>query len=509
MSFEAQELLRQVGEGRLSRRAFIRRAVALGFSASAIAGFLAACGNEAPATTGAGGGATTTTTTTTTTQAAGAASSPTAVSGGGAQTTRATTGTGTTRAAGAGGNFAASRSNFKGTLQYWVLGYQPNGGNQTGKLTDAAVGAFTKANPDIKVEVTGYTGDQAGFTKLTQAVQGGEGVDIFRLPSDILPLLVQDGLVAPIDDFLTADDRGDIFPNLLEAVSVRGKAYAWPLWVPPVGMYLNLDIFRERGVDPPKGSWTYDQFVETAKRLTFTRANGEQVYGYSGGIDPGLVNTWPFIIGDGALPLDKDATKYTWNTPDAVSGLRKLADLSQKGAHKVAPPDFGAQSVADLGTAFKDRKVLAMYSEPSGSSSGYRSSGVNFDVVPMPIGKSGRPATAGGIGLISVAAIRDRAKLQAAMDLGRYLTSPQIGDDVQGYYLAPGARKSVKVSDPIDKFSPFVESCYITPIIAEWPQIRTIIHPNIQNAVFGQIPPEQALRNPEAEINGILANRRR
>ena len=48
-----------------------------------------------------------------------------------------------------------------------MLGYQPAGGNQTGVLMDAAVGAFMKANPDIKVEITGYTGDQAGFTKLT------------------------------------------------------------------------------------------------------------------------------------------------------------------------------------------------------------------------------------------------------------------------------------------------------------------------------------------------------
>lgn len=68
------------------------------------------------------------------------------------------------------GNLTASKSGFKGTLQYWVLAYLPNGGNATGKLMDAAVANFTKANPDIKVEVTGYTGDQAGFTKLTQAV---------------------------------------------------------------------------------------------------------------------------------------------------------------------------------------------------------------------------------------------------------------------------------------------------------------------------------------------------
>jgi multiple sugar transport system substrate-binding protein len=395
-----------------------------------------------------------------------------------------------------------STSGFKGTLQYWVLGYQPNGGNRTGQLMDAAVAAFVKNNPDIQVEITGYTGDQAGFTKLTQAVQGGQSVDMFRLPSDILPLLVRDGLVAPIDKYLTEEDKADIYPNLLQSVSVDGQAYAWPLWVPPVGMYLNLDIFKERNVELPPKDWTYDQFVEIAKQLTFKRDNGDQVYGYTALIDPGVVNSWSFILGEGSLPLSPDNKKYTFDTPEAAAGLKKLADLAL--VHKVTPPDFGAQTGADITTGFKDKHVYAMYSEPSGASSGYKAAGMNFDVWPMPIGSTGKPVTAGGIGLISVAASDDEVKLQAAMDLARYLTSAEVGTDVQGFYLAPGARKSVKVADPISKFEPFVANCYITPIIADWPQIRTIIHPQIQNAIFGKIAPEEALKQPADEVNGIL-----
>ncbi|MHB8646283.1 MAG: ABC transporter substrate-binding protein [Thermomicrobiales bacterium] len=466
-------------------RALRRREMLKLAAGASMAAVLAACGGSKATNTPPAAAATTT------------GGSPAATTGGTATTTGGTVAT--------TGNLTLSKSGFKGTLQYWVLGYVP--GNATAKLMDAAVANFTKANPDIKVETTGYTGDQAGFTKLTQAVQGGGSVDIFRLPSDILPLLVQDNLVAPIDDFLTADDKGDIFPSLLDSVRVSGKAYAWPLWVPPVGMYLNLDIFKEKGVDPPKGAWTYDQFVETAKKLTFQRANGDKVYGYTGGIDPGLVNTWPFILNDGSLPLSPDNTKYTFNTPEGISGLQKLVDLAQ--THKVTPPDFGTQSVADITASFQDKKLVAMYSEPSGASSGYRAANLNFDVVAMPTGKTGKPGTAGGIGLISVAAnSKDKAKLQAAMDLGRYLTSAQVGTDVPGFYLAPGARKSVKVADPINKFDPFVPSCYITPIIADWPQIRTIIHPNIQNAVFGKITAEQAMNNPAQEINAILAKKK-
>ncbi len=47
---EPQDLMRQFTNGTLGRRAFITRAAALGFSASAIAGFLAACGGDTTAT---------------------------------------------------------------------------------------------------------------------------------------------------------------------------------------------------------------------------------------------------------------------------------------------------------------------------------------------------------------------------------------------------------------------------------------------------------------------------
>ncbi|GHO42718.1 ABC transporter substrate-binding protein [Ktedonospora formicarum] len=389
------------------------------------------------------------------------------------------------------------------SLRYWVLGYSPKGANKTGMLTDAAVAAYKKAHANIKdISITGYTGDQAGFTKLVQAVQGGSTVDVFRLPSDVLPELVSSGSVAPIDSYLTDDDKNDIIPSILETVKINESYYAWPLWVPPVGMFLNLDIFKERGVEVPKDDWTYEEFVDIAKRLTFKRSDGQQVYGYTGVVDAGVVNTWPIIMGDGGTPLSSDNKKYTFNTPEGISGLQKLVDLALK--HKVTPPDFGTQTPADMITGFSEKKNYAMYSEPSGSSATYKALKMNFTVKSMPIGAGGKPLTTGGIGLISVASIPDEGKLKAAMDMARYLTSASVGKDVSGYFLAPGARKSVEVNDPISLFKPFVPYTYITPIIPQWPQIRTLLHEQIQKAVLGKISPSQALNNPASEINSLL-----
>jgi multiple sugar transport system substrate-binding protein len=135
------------------------------------------------------------------------------------------------------GGLRKSASGYKGVLNLWVLGYTP--GNQFANPFDLAVAQFMTDNPDIQVQITGYPPTDEGFTKLNTAVQGGQGVDLLRLPSDRLPAFVKDDLLAPIDDFMTADDKADILPNLLDAVRLKaGKAYAWPLWVVPMGMYL-------------------------------------------------------------------------------------------------------------------------------------------------------------------------------------------------------------------------------------------------------------------------------
>ena len=391
-----------------------------------------------------------------------------------------------------------------GTLNYWVTGYQPHGANKTGKLTDAAAAAYKKAHASLKdVKATGYTGDQAGFTKVTQAVRGGTTIDLFRYPSDNLPLLVKQGLVAPIDEYLSADDKADFYPDILKSVTIDGKIYAWPLWVPPVAMYLNVDLFKERGIELPKDDWTYEEFVDIAQRLTFKRSNGQQVYGYTGAIDPDLVNTWSFLLGDGATPLSEDNKKYTLNTQEGVSGLQKLVDLAHK--YKVTPPDFGTQSPDDIGAGFSQNKNYAMYSAPSGDSSGYRQLGLNFEIRPMPIGKRNKPFTVGGVGLIVVGKHSNKDQEKLAMDFANYLTGKQVATDVNGYYLAPGARKSITVLDPISKFSPVVASTYFMPLIAQWSQIRTLIHSQLQNAVLGKSSAQEALNAPADEINSILS----
>ncbi|HEX5503045.1 MAG TPA: peptide ABC transporter substrate-binding protein [Thermomicrobiales bacterium] len=121
---EPRELMQQVITGHLSRRDFVRRAAALGFSASAIAAFLAACGGTSPTATSAPAA---------TTGAATTAPTAAATAAGGAAATTAPTAAATSAA---GASPAASASPA-GSASPAATG---GGGNALGTVTDNPLG---------------------------------------------------------------------------------------------------------------------------------------------------------------------------------------------------------------------------------------------------------------------------------------------------------------------------------------------------------------------------------
>jgi len=405
------------------------------------------------------------------------------------------------------GGIRQSQSGYQGTLTLWVLGYTP--GNAFANPFDNAVAQFMVDNPDIRVDITGYPPNDEGFTRLSTALQSGQGIDLLRLPSDRLPGFVRDDLIEPIDPYLTEADLADYYPNILDVVRLQdGQAYAWPLWVVPMGMYLNVDVFNEAGVDLPPKDWTWDQFVEAAKALTFQRANGEQVYGFSGFVDPGVVNTWGLWMNQdpSVRPIRADGS-YGFDSEEAAAGLQRFADLAL--VHKVTPPDFGSQQDADVKGGFINGQY-AMIVDATGPAAQFKGENVNFEIYPLPT-VNGNKLTVGAVGLIAVARMDDEVKRQEAMDLARYLTSAEVQEDVPpgsnvptGFYLAPGARRSVQVVDPLDKFLPVLPDMWITPLVPDWARFTRLIHPEYQNIIFGQTDPAEAMNKIAPEAQQLL-----
>ncbi len=99
-------------------------------------------------------------------------------------------------------------------------------------------------------------------------------------------------LLEPLDEWNQRDsieDFEDIFPGMVNAMKFDGVLYGIPFRHSTSGLHYNEEIFKEQGLSgPPR---TIEEFIDYAKKSTFTRADGSQVAGYVGTMDyPNVVD---------------------------------------------------------------------------------------------------------------------------------------------------------------------------------------------------------------------------
>ncbi|MCL5952022.1 MAG: extracellular solute-binding protein [Chloroflexi bacterium] len=328
------------------------------------------------------------------------------------------------------------------TITFYQRGYVAGGNDATAITTDKAVEIFQKNNPNVKIQVVGIPWTAEGDTKLEAALAAKSGINVFRVTSPNLPRYAKQGVLSNIEPYLTDEDKKDFYPSGFDVARVDGKIWAWPLWVTAITNFANTDIFKERGVALPTMDkpWTWDQFVEAAKKLTFKRADGTQVYGFTASSKWGAVEYYPLLYIDGGRILSPDGTKFVENQPEGVSALQKLADLAL--VDKVTPPDFGTVDQAGVRAQFKDRKTVAILMSTPGFIPDLEKENFPLAVIPPPMGAMNKLVTNGAFGLYAVVNTGDADTLKAAHQFAKYLTGSQVAKDVPGYQLAPGLRKS-------------------------------------------------------------------
>jgi multiple sugar transport system substrate-binding protein len=159
-------------------------------------------------------------------------------------------------------------------------------------------------------------------------------------------------LLHPLDDFMKSDpleDPADLFPGLVSALRLGGRQYGIPYRHATTGFHYNEAIFQEKGVTPPQ---TFDELIEAAKKLTFTRSDGSQVFGF-------LIegDNYPNVI-DMARAWDGDFItqdfKLAANQPAMVRAVQTLRDFYAAG---VMPRNWTAIKSEEVSTWMQTGRV--------------------------------------------------------------------------------------------------------------------------------------------------------
>ena len=140
-----------------------------------------------------------------------------------------------------------------------------------------------------------------------------------------------EGIMVPTQEFIDADAEFDvkgIWNEALRLYQLDGKQYSIPYDHGPIIMGYNKDLFDAAGVAYPAEDWTWDNFLETAQKLT-----KENQWGYGGyyntvfglGNEQGIALVGPW----GGEVLDETETKILLDTPEAKAAMQWWADLIQ------------------------------------------------------------------------------------------------------------------------------------------------------------------------------------
>ena len=263
-----------------------------------------------------------------------------------------------------------------------------------GDIMQELVDQFNAEHPNIQVNLTRQQWSPL-FDAFVVSSSAGEAPDIMAMHPQEMPQFVELGLLDPLDDIFAESDVLNLEDYLPEAVQpniYKGALYGIPLDVHMHGLYYNLDLFEEAGIEAPPA--TGEEFLEVARMLTVD-ANG--LHPGDEGFDPDNVvqygvnmhtnhhaffQWWGLYRQQGGEFLSEDGTECAWDLDKATAAWEWLQDLVYK--HHVAPQgqtDYPADFYSGRTAMLIDGPWRMVSLEQQAEETGFRWASAEYPVV--------------------------------------------------------------------------------------------------------------------------------
>ena len=244
----------------------------------------------------------------------------------------------------------------KVTISFWQAGGNP----ETSALVRQIIKEFEAANPDVQVNFQAIPWAEHPHTKFQAAIVGGTIADVFTVGDPFEHVLAAADGLEPLDGYMSQEMKKDFYPQLLERTKYNGKTYALPWFGTVRAMFYRKDLLAAAGIPEPTTSWTWEEFVTYARKLT-RDLNGDGIidqYGF--GTSGRYVSQYqPFVRQNGADFVDEDRNVATANDPAVIEAMQFYIDLIR--THKVTPPGITTINLQEIQKMFAEGKVALFF----------------------------------------------------------------------------------------------------------------------------------------------------
>lgn len=130
--------------------------------------------------------------------------------------------------------------------------------------------AFETAHPGVRV-VNDAISTQAEYREqILTSIGAGAPPDVFLLDNIDVPAFASRDVLLDLGRLAgrAGLDTSVYEPRVKQIFEVGGRLLALPKGYSPMVLVYNRRLFREAGIEPPAGDWTWDEFLDVARRLT-------------------------------------------------------------------------------------------------------------------------------------------------------------------------------------------------------------------------------------------------
>lgn len=363
-----------------------------------------------------------------------------------------------------------------------------------------AIAEFNSTHPKIQVDFQLEPWDTIA-QKLPTAISSGSGPDIATPDYNVATVqqYVANGLALPLDSVLgSGDDQvsKDVIPSdVLDAMTVKGKLYALPASFTTLMLYYNTKLLAAAGLQPPT---TMKELQDDAVKLT-----GNGVFGIALPDNNSIAN-WPVLIwADGGDIVNSKGCSALGDAK-TIAAVKTWADLIQKD--HITQTGLSGQDADNLVAGGK----AAFEINGPNAAGEYTPAGIDFKVVPVPTGASGKPVT-----LASTVPTIVSAKTQHPKEAQQFLAwwMGKKAQEIISVGAADGPARTDMADDPALQANPLVQSfsaqvpnarLYL-PTEKQFNQINTnIFVPAIQQATAPGGDAAAALKSADSQLNSLL-----
>ena len=225
------------------------------------------------------------------------------------------------------------------TLEWWT--WDPEMIEQNKSI----IAAFEAQNPGVKVNNT-IVDSKEYWTKLRIQAQQKRLPDVFTLSSGYIEEWASEGLLRNLDDLVKNDPS--LFENFYQpiwdvtkSIAASDHYYAIPFALVNTVLYYNKDMFDQAGIAYPTDDWTWDQFLDAAKKLTVDKDNDGKIDQYGFWFYGRYAHAESFVFANNGSFVDRKTMRFA---PDANAqkALRMLTDMVLVDKSAPAQQDMSA-----------------------------------------------------------------------------------------------------------------------------------------------------------------------